>query len=133
MLSTFIAMLLAGAPSGLAVDVGRVNLSTLPRLERAKRGLPTSDMVDRVGKMLADGPCILDDQHPSSFNIDVPYAVLVEPDGSARRVIVQDIGCADLESYVGLIVLELGRLGDFRPTGEKKAKWYGAKLNFNLQ
>ena len=59
--------------------------------------------------------------------------MLVEPDGSAARVVVAEIGCAPLESYAGLVVLELARKGDFASTGEKKAKWYGSILNFNLR
>jgi hypothetical protein len=128
------ALLLANAPAaGLTVDVGRVNLSALPQLARSERALPTSDMVGRVEKMLRSDSCRIPGQRSSRFDIDVPYAVLVQPDGSASRVVVGEVGCAELESYVGLIILELARLGDFAETGEKKAKWYGAKLNFNLQ
>ena len=135
MISTLVAaLLMAGAPAaGLKVDVGRVNLSTLPELARSRRALPTADMIGRVEDMLRSGECRIPGQRSSRFNIDVPYAVLVQPDGSASRVVVGELGCEELESYVGLIILELARLGDFAETGETKAKWYGAKLNFNLQ
>lgn len=133
MISTIVAaLLLANAPAGIKVDVGRVNLVTLPPLRRSQRALPTSAMVGEVEAMLRSGTCRLPGQRSTRFDIDVPYAVLVEPDGTASRVVVGELGCAELESYVGLVILELARLGDFAETGEKKAKWYGSKLNFNL-
>jgi hypothetical protein len=134
MISTIVAaLMLANAPAAnLKVDVGRVNLSTLPQLQRAERALPTARMVTDVEDLLRSGECRIPGQRSTRFDIDVPYAVLVEPDGSASRVVIGELGCAELESYVGLIILELARLGDFAETGEKKAKWYGSKLNFNL-
>jgi hypothetical protein len=134
MISTIIAvMLLSSAPAaGIKVDVGRVNLSTLPQLQRSQRSLPTARMVSEVEDMLRAGDCNIPGQRSTRFDIDVPYAVLVEPDGSASRVVVGELGCPELESYVGLVILELARLGDFAGTGQKKAKWYGSKLNFNL-
>ena len=58
---------------------------------------------------------------------------LVEPDGKAYRVVVNELGCAPLEAYAGAVVLELARLGDFRPTGKDKSSWYGSEINFTLE
>jgi hypothetical protein len=72
-------------------------------------------------------------QSPSKFDFDVPYAALVQPDGSVSRVVVGELGCSELESYAGLVVIELGRLGEFRAHAPQKAQWYGDTLNFNLR
>jgi hypothetical protein len=134
MITTIVAaLLLANAPAAeLRVDVGRVNLSALPKLRHAERGLPTPAMVGDVETLLRSGECSLPGQSKDRFDIDVPFAVLVEPDGRASRVVVGELGCEKLESYAGLIVLKMAAMGDFPATGEKKAKWYGSTLNFNL-
>lgn len=128
-----ITLLASSAPSEIRVDVGRGDWKTLPRLKAQARALPTPGMVGQVEAMLKPGGCKLTGQSHNRFDITVPYAVLVEPDGSAGRVIVAETGCEPLESFVGLIVLQLARQGDFHQTGESKARWYSSELNFNLQ
>jgi hypothetical protein len=132
--SAIAAMLLMGAaPAEIRVDVGRIDLAGLPAVEPKDTSLPTTGMVDRVERILADGTCRLPGQSASRFDIDVPYAVFLYPDGSASRVVVSDMGCPAIESLTGLLVLQLARQRDFGATGQAKAKWFGSTLNYNLQ
>lgn len=134
MISTLVsALFLAGVSPGVQIDVGRIDRSALPLLRTAKRDLPTANMVGDVEKMLSSGMCRFSGQSPTDFDITVPYAVLIEPDGKTRRVVVQDVGCSPLESYVGLLVLELARQGDFARSVGPKPLWYASEINFNLQ
>lgn len=133
MLGSIAAAILLGAASGpIQVDVGRANWDTMPQL-KVDRRLPTPAMVGDVEEMLRDGKCSMHGQTSRKFDITVPYAVLVEPDGGARRVVVGETGCAPLESYVGLVVLTLAEHGDFRSSGEAKARWYASELNFTQE
>lgn len=133
--STIAALLLMAATpaTALQVDVGQVKLDKLPALKRSGIALPTSTMVGRVEKMLAEGKCRLAGQSGKRFDIDIPYAVLLQPNGGATRVVVSDIGCPDLESYTGFLVLEMARRGEFKGNGVNKARWFGSTLNYNLQ
>lgn len=127
------AMLLAGAPaSELQVDVGHANWRAMPQLHQVPRALPTPEMVQKVEDMLR-GNCSIHGQSPAHFDITVPYAVQVNPDGTASHVVVGEMGCPALESYVGLIVLELARRGDFHASATSQPKWYASSLNFNEQ
>ena len=126
------AVLMAGAAPAIQVDVGRIDPRALPALKAKDRLLPTPVMVGDVERMLADGKCRFDGQSPTRFDITVPYAVLVDPDGKTRHVVVQDSGCQPLETYVGLLVLELARQGDFALSAGPKPRWYASELNFNL-
>jgi hypothetical protein len=126
-------LLLASVSGPIQVDVGRANWSTLPPLRAVQRVLPSPDMVDRVETMLETGTCKLEGQTAKKFDITIPYAVLLEPDGKAKRVVVAETGCAELETYVGVIVTAMAREGDFQPTREAKARWFASELNFNLQ
>ena len=132
------ALLFAGtqtpAPaSELQVDVGRADWAKLPPLKAVARAMPTPEMVEKVENILRVGDCRIRGQSPAHFDITVPYAVQVNPDGTASHVVVADMGCPSLESYVGLIVLQLARNGDFRASGGRQKLWYGSSLNFNEQ
>ena len=134
MLGSLVAALLLGSASGpVQVDVGRADWSRMPALNTVERQLPTPSMVGDVERMLVSGQCTLAGQTSRKFDITVPYAVLVEPDGSARHVVVAETGCAPLESYVGLVVLTMADAGDFRSAGQAKPRWYASALNFNQE
>ena len=136
LLSLTAALLIAGAapaPAQDAVVAGRADWDKFPALQKAVRSHPTSGMVDRVSEILRSEQCSLPGQSPQKFDITVPYLVLVRPDGAAERIVVADLGCPTLETFVGGIVLKLGELGDFRPTGHERPRWYSSKLNFNLR
>jgi hypothetical protein len=133
MIDALIAMVsLAGAAPAVQVDVGRIDRKALPALIAKERALPTPVMVGDVENMLASGTCTFSGQSPTRFDITVPYALLVESDGSAYHVVVQETGCKPLESYVGLLVIEMARQGDFAKSAGPKPRWYASELNFNL-
>jgi hypothetical protein len=132
--SILAAALLMGAQTPeLQVDVGHVNSQALPQLKAVQRAMPTPDMVNRVAAMIGSDGCAIRGQTRMHFDIDVPYAVQVNPDGTASHVVVGEMGCPALESYVGLLVLELARQGDFRASSARQPRWYASSLNFNLQ
>ena len=116
----------------IQVDVGRANWSAFPEPRRAERELPVAAMVAEVETILRERQCEIPGQSADQFNITIPYLVLLEPNGSASRVVVADFGCPPLETYVGLLVGALARDGTFRPTGDSRARWYGSNFNFNL-
>lgn len=122
----------ASVPNSVQVDVGRADWSAFPELRRTARDLPMATMVAHVETILREGRCVLAGQSANRFDITVPYLVLLEPNGSTSRVVVADIGCPALETYVGSVVIALAREGDFPPTGERRARWYGSNFNFNL-
>ena len=132
--SAIAAMLLMGsAPAEVRVDVGRIDLARLPSVEPRAMNLPTPGMVAQVEQILGEGKCKLRGQSKAKFDIDVSYAILLHPDGSASRVVVSEMGCPEIESLAGLVVLELARQREFDTTGQAKARWFGSTLNFNLQ
>ncbi|MDB5694042.1 MAG: hypothetical protein JWO81_3105 [Alphaproteobacteria bacterium] len=135
MIGSFLAaaFLMGSQAPELQVDVGRVDWAALPPLKAVQRAFPTPDMVGKVESMLGAPNCSIPGQTSMRFDINVPYAVQVNPDGTSSHVVVAEIGCPALESYVGLLVLELARRGDFRASGAGHAAWYKSSLNFNLR
>ena len=129
---TLLALAALASVPDVQVDVGRANWSAFPEARRNARELPVGAMVGTVENILRDRRCELAGQEAGRFNITVPYLVLLEPNGTTRRVIVADIGCPAIETYVGSLVAALAQEGNFRPTGEGRARWYASNFNFNL-
>jgi len=120
----------ATPPPVTAVDVGRFDPSDFPAAQLRERRMPHDAMLRRVESILRERQCTLDGQNYRRFDISVPYVVKLEPDGTPTRFVVADIGCPQLESFVGQVVLELARAGDYRPTGAAAAEWYSSELRF---
>jgi hypothetical protein len=55
------------------------------------------------------------------------------PDPPRRAHRPARAGAGALESYVGLVVLTLADQGDFRSSGQAKARWYASELNFTQE
>lgn len=134
--SILTGLLLSAAPTTAAtpaVVAGKADWASFPALDRTPRPLPTGAMVEHVADMLQKKECRLPGQSHRRFDITIPYLALVKPDGAVERVVVADMGCPGLESYVGSLVLQLAGSGDFRPTGKAAPHWYASSLNFNVR
>ena len=125
--------ILASPVAAQTVDVGRANWNALPQLETDDGVLPMETLVTAVEDILKTKQCKLKGQSYQRFDITVPYAVLLEPDGSTNRVVVGEMNCPALETLVGRVALERAQLGHYGPTGQSKARWYAHKMNFALQ
>lgn len=124
------SLLLLTSTASVPVDVGRFDPADFPNARKIERRMPHSYMNERIERVLKKGECKLPGQTAASFDIDVPYAVLIEPTGAAKRVVVKDIGCAAIETWVGQIALELARAGDFKAGQGEGARWYVSAASF---
>jgi len=139
-MSTLVALLLtllqppAVAPPRIdvAVDVGLFEPEDFPEVVRLERYMPHGEMVARVEQMIADGRCTLTGVTARRFNIVVPYALLLEPDGTPNSVVVRESGCAALETLVGQIILAQLERGDYVPSHEEGERWYVSEVAFAL-
>jgi hypothetical protein len=120
----------ANPPVDVEVDVGRFEPGHFTEARLRERRMPHDRMLRRVETILREGQCTLSGQTHRRFDIRVPYVVRLEPDGTATRFVVADLGCAPLESFVGQVVIELARARDFRPTGADGPEWYSSELRF---
>lgn len=135
MLIAMVSALLAAAPTPAVspgVDVGRFDPANFPQAALRERRMPHHAMLSRVENILRERQCRLEGQSHRRFDIRVPYVVQLEPDGTPTRFVVADMGCQPLESFVGRVILELARVGDFEPTGASDAKWYASELRFTV-
>jgi hypothetical protein len=129
----FAVMQATPAPAAdIDVDVGRFDPSEFPELIRLDRRMPEDEMVRRVEAMISDGRCTIEGATDRRFNIVVPFAILMDADGTPDSVVVHEAGCAALETLVGQIVLAQLERGDYRPQHREGQRWYVSELGFAL-
>jgi hypothetical protein len=128
-----LALLQPAAPVvDIEVDVGQFDTADFPELIRLDRRMPEDEMHRRVEAMIADGRCRIEGATARRFNIVVPFAILMQANGTPESVVVHEAGCEALETLVGQIVLAQLRRGDFRPQHSQGERWYVSELGFAL-
>lgn len=131
MLVTIAASLLLTA-SSVPVEVGKFDPKQFPNLVKLDRRMPHGEMTRRVEQIMKDGERRIEGQSAQRFDITVPYAVLMESSGRARKVVVSDIGCQPIEVLVGQVVVGQAARGDFPVKQDRDEQWYVSDLNFAL-
>jgi len=132
--SLMAAALLANTPSVPdQIDTARADWSRFDSLEVRDVVLPTESMVGHVQGILERGECELPRQRAERFDIDVNYAILLDDQGNATRIAVEDLGCRPLELYVGRVARKIVEEGHVRVTPRGEPRWYASRINFNLQ
>lgn len=122
----------AGPPPRVDVDVGTFEPEDFPEVIRLDRRLPHAEMIARVERMISEGRCTLAGASDRRFNIVVPFAILMEADGTPNSVVVHEAGCVALETLVGQIVLAQLERGDFVPSHQEGERWYVSELGFAM-
>jgi hypothetical protein len=117
----------------VAIDVGTAAWNRLPPLRAKQQDLNHGLLVAAVERILKSKQCAIPGQSPRTFDINVPYAVLIGPNGEANRVLVADTGCAPLELLVGETAIARSRRGDFKTVRTAKPRWYASSLSLSMR
>jgi len=123
-------LLLLASTSYVPIEVGRFDPSAFPNAQKVERRMPHADLNNRVERILAKRECRLEGQNKTKYDIVVPYAILMDPLGEPKKVVVKDIGCAPIERLVGEIASELGKAGDFKVPRKDDDRWYVSEAYF---
>jgi hypothetical protein len=130
-IALILAMAALAAPaSGQTVQTGRGEFAKFPQLRKKNIPMDYNLLIAWTSSILAKGECRIRGQRPEKFDIDVPYAALVEPDGTVKRIIIAEMGCPPLETMVGSTIVEMVKRGDVKPTGQAQALWFGDRISF---
>lgn len=123
-------LLAASSPTYVPIFVGRFDPADFPNAQKVERRLPHAEMNHRVEQMLAN-ECKLPGQTKTKFNITIPYAVLLDNSGQAKKVVVKDISCPSMEKLVGQIGSQLATHGDFKVAHSEGERWYVSDVYFS--
>ena len=133
MMLALAASLLAAATVPDRIEVAQASWAAYRELETEALAVPTGEMVTRVQRLMQRDECEFPGQSARRFSIDVNYAVMLDPQGNAQRVIVEDVGCRPLELLVGRVASDIVAKGFVRTPAPAKATWFASRINFNLQ
>ena len=117
--------------SAQTVEVATGNWDSLPYAKERGLGSISSTAVARIHEVIASGDCVVPGQSKRKLDMTVPFALQFGPDGSLQKVVLQKLGCAEIEGILGGTVLELVKLGKYGPTGENSAGWYRSEISFS--
>ncbi|MGQ0558678.1 MAG: hypothetical protein ACT4OE_03710 [Sphingosinicella sp.] len=135
-MSTFLALVAAVAfsPSIPAnIEVAEASWNAYPRLETDYVAVPSEEMVTRVERMLVNDQCVFAGQRPRRFSINIYYALELDAQGNATRILVEDVGCRPLELMVGRIAADIVTGGHVRTPAPRERTIFARRINFNLQ
>lgn len=124
----FLGTAASAAPTVEATD--RTRWDALPSVKMKSTELNVNLLNDWAEKILRSGECSLPGMRPEKFDIDQPYAVLVEPSGNVQKIVVGETGCAGLNSLLGTTVARWAEEGRYRPTGVSEPRWYVGRIAF---
>lgn len=125
-----VGLMMLTTAASVPVEVGRFDQTQFPNAKKIERRIPQAELVRRVDKIMAAKQCTIPGQVKDKYNIVVPYAVLMEPDGQASKIVVKDTGCEPIEILVGQVANELIRAGDFRKNQNDVERWYVSEVYF---
>lgn len=125
-----LGVLMLAAATSAPVQVGKFNPDAFPHAAKVDRRMPQEELTARADLILASGACSFPGQAKDKYSITVPYAVLLQPSGTVSKVIVHEVGCADLELLTGQVANELSKAGDFKPTGAPGEQWYISEVYY---
>ena len=127
----FLGTAASAAPTVEATD--RTRWDGLPSVKMKQTELDVNLLNDWAEKILSSGECNVPGMRPERFDIDKPYAVLVEPNGNVQRIIVGETGCAGLNSLLGSTVAQWAEERRYKPTGASEPRWYVGRIAFARQ
>ena len=108
----------------------RTRWDGLPPVKMKSVELDVPFLNDWAEQILSSGECRVPGMRPDRFDIDQPYAVLVEPDGKVDRIVVGDAGCPGLNTLLGSTVHQWAQDGKYKPTGASEPRWYVGRIAF---
>lgn len=125
-------LLLVAAGADVPVAIGKFQTTSLPPLTKVERSLPHGDMTKQVEDLLAQGQCSLPGQPKGRFDLAVPYAIRLDANGVATKVVVDDVGCQQISMLVAKVVVAQASRGDFKVTPGQTEQWFGSDVYFKM-
>lgn len=120
----------SAAASAQSVEVAGGDWTNVPAIEAAGEHRISNEILDRMHELAAQGVCEVPGMRRNRINLTIPFVLRFTEQGGIERVVVRNMGCPQLETLLGGVVLELARAGEYRPTGENLERWYRSELSF---
>ena len=131
-LLTVSAALLSQAAVAQSVEVAEGNWSDIPFANKAN--IPefiSEKSMNNIDRLVGNGKCDVAGNR-KRIDLKVPFIMQFDNRGVAQRVVLQRLGCPEVESVVAGIVLGRLKQGFYKPTGSNGAGWYRSEISYSL-
>lgn len=127
------AFLAAPATAQVTVDVGRGDWSRIPHVQPRGQLRMADAQMDAIERIAEQGRCNVAGMRREAVDIADPFLIRYGADGSVERIVLQDLGCPELEVTLGAAVHHLARGNEYRPRGNVVPGWYRSEIAFANQ
>lgn len=132
MAAAFGMALLATPLAARSVESAKGDWSDIPLLARHHTVRLSDAAMADIDALAAAGKC---KAIGTRDRIDLDLDILVEfaRDNSIKRVIIEDIGCPEVQAIAATAASQAADKGWLRPTGENDAGWYRGSISYALR
>jgi hypothetical protein len=134
MMKAFLAAALlftAVQASSATLEVATGDWSNIPFIKPRSFLLISPEAVERVHEVLKKSDCKIPGQSKKWLDLNVPFLLHYGPDGQVDRLVLRRLGCEQVESVLGSVLLKLAEKEQYRATGENAAGWYRSEFNLS--
>lgn len=132
-LGTAIGLALISAPlAAHSVETAKGNWTDIPLLARHHTVRLNEQAMAGVDAAVAEGKCSAISQG-KRINLDMDFLVEFARDNSIKRVIVEEIGCPEVEQIAATATSQAASKGWLKPTGENETGWYRGSITYQLR
>lgn len=90
----------------------------------------TETAMNRIDRLVSAGKC---PRAGSRARVDLQAPFLIQFDNRAtvQRIVIQRLGCPEVESIVGSVIIGRAKQGFYRPTGANQTGWYRSEISYS--
>jgi hypothetical protein len=130
---TAIGLALISAPlAAHSVETAKGNWSDIPLLARHHTVRLNAQAMAGVDAAVVEGKCSIIG-NGKRINLDMDFLVEFAPDNNIKRVIVEEIGCPEVEQIAATATSQAASKGWLKPTGENETGWYRGSITYQLR
>lgn len=126
------AAMLSAPLAAHSVETAKGNWSEIPLLARHHTVRLSDQALAKIDTLVAAGKCdaIKKDQR---IDLDMDFLVEFSQDNQIKRVVVEEIGCPEVEAIAATATSQAADKGWLKPTGENEAGWYRGSITYLLK
>jgi hypothetical protein len=124
---------LLGSPlAAHSVETAKGNWSEIPLLARHHTVRLSDPAMASVDALVKAGKCNAIKRN-RSIDLEMDFLVEFSKDNQIKRVIVEEIGCPEVEAIAATATSQAAGKGWLKPTGENDAGWYRGSITYQLR
>lgn len=135
MLTRFViagAILLSAPLEAHGVETAKGDWSDIPLLARHHTVRLSNDAMESIDALVDAGKCDAISMG-RGINLDMDFLVEFDPQNIIKRIVVERIGCPEVEQIAATATSQAASKGWLKPTGQNDAGWYRGSITYQLK